>query len=228
MFNAPLATTSQPHKARTRQLPLETPSLKLRSLVSEDATKIFRMSQEEGMRAWLPSQVYRDEAHAASVLAFLISQYGVPADPKVGPYVLGVQLRSSGELVGHVGLSPLGQAVEVGFAIENSHQRKGIATEAVRAACHWAGDVFSLETILGITAAQNVASQGVLLRAGFTRQKDEVIRFQGLEQPVIFFAFSRQHERMSPGRPNPAFERTRRFGLSTWRALARRAAQLGR
>ena len=144
------------------------------------------------MRTWLWSQVYRDEAHAASVLAFLISQYSIPGDPKVGPYVLGVQLRSTGELVGHVGLSPLGEAVEVGFAVENFHQRKGIATEAVRATCHWASEVFSIETILGITAAQNVASQAALLRAGFTRQKEEVMRFQGLEQPVMFFAFSRQ------------------------------------
>lgn len=148
------------------------------------------MSQEEGLRAWLPSQVYRDEAHAASVLVFLISQYSDPADPRVGPYVLGVELKSTGELVGHVGLSRFGEAVEVGFAIESCHQRKGIATEAVRAACHWACDVFQLEIILGITAARNVASQGVLLRAGFSRQKDEVMRFQGLEQPVIFFAFS--------------------------------------
>lgn len=144
------------------------------------------------MRAWLPSQVYRDEAHAASVLAFLISQYSVPADPRSGPYVLGVQLGSSGELVGHVGFSPLGEAVEVGFAIDGSHQRKGLATEAVCAACHWASDTFSLVTILGVTAASNVASQGVLLRAGFVRQKAEVVRFQGVEQPVIFLAFSRQ------------------------------------
>lgn len=177
----------------TRQLPIETPSLKLRPFVSGDARKVFHMSQEEGMRAWLPSQVYRDEAHAASVLDFLISQYSAPADPRVGPYVLGVQLRGSGELVGHVGLSPLGEAVEVGFAIEHSHQCKGIATEAVRAACHWASDVFSLQTILGITAERNVASQGVLLRAGFARQKDEVTRFQGVEQPVVFFAFSRRN-----------------------------------
>jgi ribosomal-protein-alanine N-acetyltransferase len=174
------------------QLPIEARSLKLRALVPEDAKKIFHMSQEEGIRAWLPSQIYRDEAHAASVLAFLISQYSVPADPKVGPYVLGVQLSSSGELVGHVGLSPLGKAVEVGFAIESSHQRKGIATEAVRAACHWAIDVFALEIILGIAATQNVASQGVLLRAGFTRLKEEIMRFQGLEQSVMFLGFSRQ------------------------------------
>jgi ribosomal-protein-alanine N-acetyltransferase len=174
-----------------RQLPIETPSSRLRSFVSEDAAKVFQMSQEEGMRAWLPSQVYRDEAHAASVLAFLISQYSVPADPRAGPYVLGVQLRATGELVGHVGFGPWGEAVEVGFAIEESHQRKGIATEAVGAACRWASDAFSLETILGVAAVRNVASQGVLVRAGFARQKVEVMRFQGLEQPVVVFAFSR-------------------------------------
>ncbi len=145
------------------------------------------------MRNWLPSQVYRDEAHAASVLASLISQYSVPADPTVGSYVLGVQVRSAGELVGHVGFGPLDEAVEVGFAIESVHQRKGIATEAVRAACEWAADAFSIATILGVTAAQNSASQGVLLRAGFARQKEEVMRFQGREQPVVFFALTRRH-----------------------------------
>lgn len=176
-----------------RRLPIETASLRLRAFVPEDASKLFRMSQEDGMRTWLPSQVYRDEAHAASVLASLISQYSVPGDPRLGPYVLGVQARSAGELVGHVGFGPLGEAVEVGFAIEGVHQRNGIATAAVRAACEWAADAFAIATIVGVTAARNSASQGVLLRAGFVRQKDEVMRFQGLEQSVIFFAFDRGH-----------------------------------
>jgi len=167
--------------------------LTLRAFVSEDAPKVFEMSQEGGMRTWLPSQVYRGEAHAASALASLISQYNVPGDPRIGPYVLGVQVRSAGELVGHVGFGPLGEVVEVGFAIESVHQRKGIATEAVRAACDWAADAFSIATIIGVTAAQNSASQGVLLRAGFVRQKEDVMRFQGQEQPVVFLAFARRH-----------------------------------
>jgi ribosomal-protein-alanine N-acetyltransferase len=171
---------------------IETSSLTLRSFVPEDAKKVFYMSREEGMRSWLPSQVYRDETQAASVLAFLISQCRVPADPRVGPYVLGAQLKSSGELVGHVGLSPIGEAVEVGFAIESSQQRKGLATEAVHGMCNWASEVFLLESILGITAARNVASQGVLLRVGFAWQKDDVMLFQGVERPVMVFAFSRE------------------------------------
>ena len=54
---------------RTRQLPIATPFLSLRPLAADDAAKIFQMIQEEGMRAWLPSQVYRDEADAALVIA---------------------------------------------------------------------------------------------------------------------------------------------------------------
>jgi ribosomal-protein-alanine N-acetyltransferase len=170
--------------------PIETASLTLREFVPEDAPKLLRMSQEDGMRDWLPSQVYRDEAHAASVLAFLISQYDFPADPRRGPFVLGVQLRVTGDLIGHVGLSPFGNAVEVGFAIESAHQRRGFATEAVRAICEWATGVFSIPTVVGVTAVQNVASQGVLMKAGFVRQHESVMRFQGLEQSVVSFAFA--------------------------------------
>lgn len=176
-------------RSKVGGLPIEAASFTLRALVPADAPKVFRMSQEDGMRTWLPSQVYRDQAHAASVLASLISYYSAPGDPRLGPYVLGVQ--AGNELVGHVGFGPLGEAVEVGFAIESAQQRKGIATAAVRAACEWAADTFSIATILGVTAVRNNASQGVLLRAGFVRQKERVMRFQGLEQPVIFFAFER-------------------------------------
>ncbi len=139
------------------------------------------------MRTWLPSQVYRDEAHAAGVLSFLISQYETSADPRVVPLVLGLELKATGDLVGHVGLSPLGESVEVGFAVEHCRQRKGFAVEAVRAMCAWAADEFLLPAILGVTAARNIASQHVLLRAGFVRAKEQVMELQGVEQPVVIF-----------------------------------------
>jgi len=142
------------------------------------------------MRTWLPSQVYRDEAEAASVLAFLVCRYDTPADPRKAPYVLGVQLRSSGELIGHVGFSPLDDAVEIGFAIAAGQQRKGFATDAVRAACEWAARAFALPRLLGVTAAGNAASQRVLLRAGFARVHARTMRFQGMDQPVVLFGFA--------------------------------------
>ena len=195
MANAAHSSATVRDRPPARQLRIETASLKLSTLVPSDAPKLFQMSREEGMRTWLPSQVYRDEAHAAAVLDFLISQYSIPADPRIGPYVLGVQLANADDLIGHVGFSPLGDAVEVGFAIELAHQRKGIATEAVRAACEWATDAFTIGTLLGVTSTQNRASQSVLARAGFARLKEEVMRFQGSEQRVVFFTFARSTHR---------------------------------
>jgi len=52
--------------------------------------------------------------------------------PSVG-HVLAVDHRSDGVLIGHVGLSPLGDDfegdVEVGFAVAEAHQRQGFAVE---------------------------------------------------------------------------------------------------
>jgi RimJ/RimL family protein N-acetyltransferase len=175
-----------------REFVIEAPAVVLRRFVPADAERAFRMSQEEGMRTWIPSQVYRDLPHAASVLGYLISQYDTGEDPRTVPIVFGIQLRATAELVGHVGLSPFDGAVEIGYAVESSHRRKGLATEAVRAACVWATTEFPIRTILGITAARNIASQSVLLRAGFLRKRQQIMQFQGLAQPVIFFEFSKQ------------------------------------
>jgi RimJ/RimL family protein N-acetyltransferase len=86
-----------------------------------------------------------------------------PFDPAMRPFVLGIEF--DGELVGRVGLSPLRRSVEVGYAVEETMQRRGIATEAVRAIVEWA----RLPEVLGVIAVDNVASVRVLERAGFVK-----------------------------------------------------------
>jgi ribosomal-protein-alanine N-acetyltransferase len=113
-----MATDVLPH--------LETSSLVLRPFTPRDARKVFELSQEDGMKKWVPSQVYGDEAHAASVLAFLAAQYRPDIELKTSPYVLGIELKTTGELVGHVGLSPLHGEVEIGLPLSNRNSAKGL------------------------------------------------------------------------------------------------------
>ena len=47
---------------------LETRSLLLRPFAPSDVEPMLAMSQEDCARKWLPSQVYRDEAHAERAL----------------------------------------------------------------------------------------------------------------------------------------------------------------
>lgn len=171
-------------------LPIETPSLRLRHFAPADVPVLFALSQEATSRAWLPSQVYRDEAHAAEALAFLVGQYESPADPRRGPYVLALELRAGGELVGHVGLSPFEGGVEIGFAVGERHQGRGLATEAVAAASRWASTRFGLERIVGVTDAANTASQRTLARAGYAPAGERRINFQGTELEVRLFEWT--------------------------------------
>jgi hypothetical protein len=55
-------------------LVIDTGALFLRHLTLDDTAPILRLSQEQGMRAWLPDQLYADEAQALEVLRFLSSQ----------------------------------------------------------------------------------------------------------------------------------------------------------
>jgi ribosomal-protein-alanine N-acetyltransferase len=135
--------------------------------------------------------VYKEHAHALSVLEFLIDQYSIPGDPRNGPYVLAIVHRADGALIGHVGLSPLDDEVEIGFAIAQSCQRQGLATEAVVAASRWGFEAFGLDRILGITSAANIASRRALIRARFAYIEGKVMRFQGAEQEVSVYALPR-------------------------------------
>lgn len=146
-----------------------TPRLLLRPFSLADAPRLFAMSIEHGMRRWIPDQVYRDEAHASEVAAALRAFTAQPPDPRVRPYVLGVELRETGELVGHVGLSPAHGSVEIGYAIEDRMQGRGLATEAVAAMAQWGLTELGLPEVLGVVGADNAASCRVLEKAGFVR-----------------------------------------------------------
>jgi RimJ/RimL family protein N-acetyltransferase len=172
---------------------LETRSLLLRPLAPSDVEPMLALSQEACARKWLPSQVYRDEAHAAAAVDWLIRQFDLRMTPKTNAFVFGVTDKATARLIGHVGLSPLFDGVEVGFGIATSEQGKGYAAEAVRRACAWGFQRFSLLAILGVTDAENAASQRVLRRCGFRKREEKLLRFQGDERPVIIFELTRDN-----------------------------------
>jgi ribosomal-protein-alanine N-acetyltransferase len=159
--------------------PIMSKSVVLRCFVLEDAPKIFAMSQEPGMRTWIPDQVYDSEAHALEVLRYLMETCRDPGVPSLAPYVLGVCIRGTGELIGHVGLSPLDGQIEIGYAIEQGRQGRGFASEAVRAMAEWALSRLAPPRILGVVAADNGASCKVLQNAGFQLAAESIRTLHG-------------------------------------------------
>lgn len=61
---------------------------------------------------------------------------------------------------------------EIGYGIADEHQGCGYATEAVSAAAKWALDQPGVVCVSAETDEDNIASQRVLIKAGFTRAKE--------------------------------------------------------
>ncbi|HEY5767427.1 MAG TPA: GNAT family N-acetyltransferase [Candidatus Udaeobacter sp.] len=176
---------------------IETASLVLRPLVPGDTQRMLEMSQEDCARRWLPSQIYRDKRHAGTAIEYLIGQFNLDASPTTNAFVFGVEEKVTGRLIGHVGLSPFFDSVEVGFGIATSEQRKGYATEGVARVCAWALERFSLPAIVGVTDKENVASQRVLIRCGFSRKEEKLMRLQGVDRPAVVFELAKKEPNQS-------------------------------
>ena len=153
---------------------ISTSRLRLRAFTLTDVPKLFVMSVEEGMRRWIPDQVYRDEQHAEQVVRALVAYTDLVPDPRARPFVLGIEHVETGLLIGHVGLSAARGSVEIGYAIEQKYKGTGLATEAVTAMSAWGLGALGLPEVLGIIALDNAPSRRVLEKAGYVQIGESV------------------------------------------------------
>lgn len=145
---------------------IHTQRLLLRPFSLEDAQALYVLSREETLRRRMPDQVYDSVKEAGEVAAFLEGK----ALAGEWPFVLGIVVKETGELIGHTGLSPVKEGVEIGYAVAMAHQGKGYAAEAVAAFSAWAVKRFGLHNIWAILMADNTPSQRVLEKAGYAFQ----------------------------------------------------------
>lgn len=174
----------------TVNLPFQTQNLLLRPFIPTDAGRIYRLSREPGIAEWIPDQVYDSEQVATDVLKYLIKCYDDPGNPTKGPYVLGVCLKESKKLIGHVGLSLLKDTVEIGYAIGQEFNGKGYATQAVTDMSLWGLKHFGLQEILGIVSHDNIASCRVLEKAGYVLIDEKQGQMHGREGLIRTYRYA--------------------------------------
>ena len=158
---------------------ITTPDLYIRLLSIEDTKSMLRLSKEPSLGRWIPDQVYENESVASGVLEYLTSQYSKLIAPQTNPFVLGVCLKTTDELIGHIGLSPLGAEIEIGYAISEKYCNKGYATQIITAISDWAVSTINLDQIIGIVVSDNTGSARVLEKSGFKLKKESLRKYQG-------------------------------------------------
>jgi len=97
---------------------------------------------------------------------------GVIARPPETGVARAVELRTTGELVGHLTLivTPEHRQGEIGFIFHPDHQGHGYATEAARALIAYAFEHYALHRVYGRLEPRNEASARVLEKLGMRRE----------------------------------------------------------
>ena len=145
---------------------LETAHLRIRKFTLQDAPRLLENHLEEAVKKWIPNESYADLEEARSAISFYIDR----VNAQRLPYVLAVELKETGELIGDTGVNIIegskGEA-EIGYVICEKHHNKGYATELLSAMSKFVFSTFGIEVLFGRVIRGNDASVKVLEKNGY-------------------------------------------------------------
>ena len=145
----------------------ETDRLRARKFETEDAENLYRIHLDEEVKKWIPGESYEDPEEARETAEY----FAGCVSRKELPYVLAVELKQTGELIGDTGINEVEgkpDEVEIGFVIRRESRRKGYATELLKAMTVYAVDGFHVNVLYGRVMKGNNASVRVLEKNGYT------------------------------------------------------------
>ena len=150
----------------------ETKHLKIRPFVIEDARSLYKNHLEEEVKKWLPNESYTDIEETQSAISFYVDCI----NNKRLPYVLAVELKATGELIGDTGVNQVEgktSEVEIGYVISKKHSGKGYATELLDVMTAFIVSTFGIKVLYGRVMHGNNASVRVLEKNGYILVEEE-------------------------------------------------------
>jgi len=146
---------------------IETKRLLLREWRDEDIVPFAAMNQDPAVMRFFPHLFTFKESRAA-VLAYR------ECFEKKGYGLFAVELKTTGEFIGFVGLHhPTFEAhftpcVEISWRLASMHWHQGYATQAARAVLHAAFERYGFKEVVSFTAENNLPSRRVMEKLGMT------------------------------------------------------------
>ena len=176
-FIAPVSTPSPaPHGIfRGMATPLiepRTSRLVLRQWCERDRAPFAKLNAGPLVMEYFPAVLNRDQSNA--MVDRLVNQL-----QRDGYGLWAVEIRTSGEFIGYVGLAVPGwraaftPCTEIGWRLARSAWGHGYATEAANEALATAFGPAGLHDVVSFTTTSNLRSQHVMQRVGMTRDSSE-------------------------------------------------------
>jgi RimJ/RimL family protein N-acetyltransferase len=148
----------------------------MRPFREEDLDAVTAILQTPGVRRWLhlPDDVGREQAWQG--MALVLGQWELR---NTGQWAL--EEKASGTVIGRAGSHRPERddwpGIEIGWAIHEDHWGRGFATEAGAVARDWVFANHDVDAIYSCILEDNLASQGVAKRLGFTPWELRTMKF---------------------------------------------------
>lgn len=150
----------------------ETERILARKLEPEDAEQLYKNHAEAKVKKWFPNESYADISEARDAIHF----FSDCVNQNRLPFVLAIQLKKTGELIGDTGVSEVEEepdALEIGYQICEKYNGKGLATEVLNAMTTFSFARFNATISYGRVVHGNAASARVLEKAGYMFVNEE-------------------------------------------------------
>lgn len=148
----------------------ETTRFILREFLTSDAEALFALDSDPEVMKYLGNRTLQHISQAEAVVKSVQSQY---ENYGIGRWA--VIDKTSGEFVGWSGLKFVTEVTnghqhyhDLGYRLLRKHWGKGVATETSLASLDYAFRVLKLDTLYATAHTENVASNKVLTKIGFT------------------------------------------------------------
>ena len=150
----------------------ETEHLIVRPFRDGDAQQLYENHRDEDVRRWFPNECYADPEEAQDAIRFYVDC----VNNGHLPFVLGVELKETHELIGDTGVSEVEgkpDETEIGYCIGKQYRGKGYASELLSAISGFVAARFGVKVIYGRVVHGNEASARVLAKNGYQFVKEE-------------------------------------------------------
>lgn len=147
---------------------IETDRLILRTWKNEDANEFYRINQDPKVIEFLKGSLTMQEV--TDFISLMNKQF-----KEIGYTVWAAEEKSSGKLIGYIGLDPIkwnppfGKAVEVEWRLGSEYWKKGYATEGAKACLDYGFNKCGLKEIVSFTVPANIRSIRVMEKIGMIR-----------------------------------------------------------
>lgn len=157
---------------------IETDNLILRPFLVSDAKDAQYYSQQPKVSYWMSDMVLHNESEAISWINWINEKYN-PKEPFI---ILAIEHKADHKCIGVVGVhakAELDNEVEILYAISDSYQGNGYATEASKALIQWVFKNTELKDLTAIVKPENIPSKAVVEKLGFKCVDTRVIPYDG-------------------------------------------------